>query len=114
MDRAAPPIRTTLGDRFLSLVICAMSEIWIPESLRGDVGRANHWDAYHIDLKLKDGRVFKNLVAREGVCITGRGGDADATGDLPFESDDIAVVRGHLPLIPFWCTQLFRRIGRKK
>ena len=56
-----------VGRSIPAAVLYAMSEIWIPESLRGDVGRANLWDAYHIDLKLKDGRVFKNLVAREGV-----------------------------------------------
>lgn len=91
-----------------------MAEIGIPELLRSDVGNANHWDAYFIDVKLRDGRVFRSLVAREGVCIIGRRSDPDCTGDLPFQSDDIMAVRSHQPFIPFWITQIMRHFGRKK
>ena len=46
-----------------------MTPIFIPEHLQADVGRRTHWDAYFVDLKLKDGRIKRRVMAREGIAI---------------------------------------------
>ncbi len=88
-----------------------MAVIWIPEHLKADVGTRCHWDVYPVDVRLRDGRVFRNLAAREGVCITGYH-DGTADSALPFVAADIETLRPHIPLLPFWATELWRRCTR--
>jgi len=42
-----------------------------------------------IDVELRDGRIFTNLVVKDDLYITGRKGDTDGEGHLPFSSFDI-------------------------
>lgn len=63
-------------------------------------------DLHAIDVRLKDGRFFPKLVVRGGRYITGREGDMNGEGQLPFGTDDIAKVRPTARVLgslwPFW------------
>ena len=85
-----------------------MANIIIPEELRNKArsGRT-YWDAYFIDVYLKDGRVFRNLAAIEGVCITGRASANEFTSDLPFVTADIKDIEPHYPVLYNFITFLF-------
>lgn len=70
-----------------------MAKIEIPAPLLGKLGPEMKMDVHWVDLKLRDGRVFRNLVVRGGRYITGRDQDAEGQGDLPFSSGDILKLR---------------------
>ena len=64
-------------------------------------------DTHWIDVQLRDGRRFSNLVVRGGLYVTGRKHDPDGEGPLPFTAADITNVRRHALLgsaWPFWPT----------
>jgi hypothetical protein len=87
-----------------------MIEILIPQHLQADVGQYAHWDAYFVDLKLKDGRVKRRIVAREGVAILSSAvhGPNDPS-NLDFSSEDILAVRPSSMFVPFFFTELARQ-----
>ncbi|RYE40637.1 MAG: hypothetical protein EOP24_40115 [Hyphomicrobiales bacterium] len=70
-----------------------MSRIEIPASLINSIGSELKMDFHAIDVRLEDGRFFPKLVVRGGRYITGREGDMNGKGKLPFGTDDIAKVR---------------------
>jgi hypothetical protein len=73
-----------------------IAEILIPEPLRAKVRAApNHWDVYFVSVLLRDGRVFRNLAAREGICITGMASAVES--ELPFQGEDIVDVEPYYP-----------------
>jgi len=75
-----------------------VAEILIPDFLREKARSAHtHWDVYFVNVLLKDGRLFTNLAAREGVCITGKATASGVVSPLPFESHDIADVEPYYP-----------------
>lgn len=75
-----------------------MAEILIPERLREKAREARtHWDVYFVTVLLKDGRLFRNLAAREGVCITGKASASGVVNPLPFASEDIADIEPYYP-----------------
>lgn len=73
----------------------------IPENLRERLGADMKMDVHWIDVKLRDGRVMKNLVARGRRYITGQSRDADGEGEVPFSTTDIQNIRRH-SIFPFW------------
>jgi hypothetical protein len=80
-----------------------MARISIPERFRDKLG-IPYYDARWLDVRLRDGRVYWNLRARE-YFITGRNADPDGEGPLDFEADDIISVRPHSwlrLLLPWW------------
>ena len=78
-----------------------MAAITIPNSLLPKLGPEMKMDTHWVDVKLRDGRVLRNLVVRGGSTITGRKSDPDGEGVLDFTSDDIAAVRRHC-IVAFW------------
>lgn len=78
-----------------------MAYIEIPPWHRGRLGQIVH-DAHWVDVKLVDGRKFRNLVVREGRVITGRASDPGGEGDLDFLAIDIKAVKPHGALWPWW------------
>lgn len=78
-----------------------MTKIEIPESMRDKLGPEMKMDVHWADVKLHDGRSFKNLVVRGGAYITGRAADQNGEGDLPFSTADIKAIRRH-SILPFW------------
>lgn len=91
-----------------------MIEIFIPEHLRSDVGTRVRWDSYAVDLKLKDGRVKRNVSAREGVAIQeSLVIPGNYKSYLDFNSEDIVAVRPHAFLTPFFVTEAVRNWKRK-
>ena len=83
-----------------------MSRIEIPEHLVSSIGNELKMDFHAIDVRLKDGRVFPRLAVKGARYITGREGDLNGEGYLPFDTDDIANVRPTArvfgSLWPFW------------
>lgn len=85
-----------------------MAEIKIPDSLLAKIGPDMKMDTHWIDVKLKDGRIFRRLVVRGGQFITGRHCDPNGEGVLSFDSDDVADIRPQslltifVPCWPFW------------
>jgi hypothetical protein len=78
-----------------------MAKVEIPEPLRGKLGPEMKMDVHWVDVKLRDGRVVKKLVARGGRYITGRAEDLNGEGEVPFSTEDIKKVRRH-SVLPFW------------
>lgn len=75
-----------------------MAEIFIPEPLRERAREApTHWDVYFVTVLLKDGRLFRNLAAREGVCITGKASASRVVSPLPFAGEEIVDVEPYYP-----------------
>ena len=90
-----------------------MAEILIPEPLRDRVRTApTHWDVYIVSVLLKDGRVFRNLAAPEGMCITGFASNTGVVSSLPFSSNDIVDVEPHYPPMYNALTFLSWLLGR--
>jgi hypothetical protein len=82
-----------------------MAKIEIREELMNALGPEMKMDVHWVDVKLHDGREFKNLVVRGGRFITGRESDPNGEGELPFTSENIARVRRREIwglLWPFW------------
>lgn len=73
----------------------------LPVSPRVDLGRETNMDSHSFDVKLHDGRVFKNLEVSDGRCIARRSGNRNHRGELPFTAADIKKVRPH-SIWPFW------------
>ena len=59
------------------------------------------YDSRHVNVKLTDGRIFKNLIIREDWFITGRVIDLNGEGELGFTAADIKKIRKH-SIFPFW------------
>ncbi|MBS0215470.1 MAG: hypothetical protein JSR50_06895 [Proteobacteria bacterium] len=72
-----------------------MARIEIPENFIAVLGPEMSMDVHWIDVKLKDGRDFKNLVVRGGRYITGKSNDPEGIGNLNFTSSDIQTIRRH-------------------
>lgn len=70
-----------------------MSKIAIPLYLIPKLG--SRTDACLIAAELRDGRMFANLVVKEGVFITGRRDDPNGEGELPFSTFDICDIQQH-------------------
>jgi len=83
-----------------------MACIEIPANLTCRIGSELKMDFHVIDVRLKDGRFFPRLAVRGGRYITGREGDSNDEGQLPFIADDIAKVRPTARVLgslwPFW------------
>lgn len=78
-----------------------MLKIEIPEVLRNKLGPEMEPNTHWIDVKLIDGRLFRNLVVQEGRYITGSKNDSIAETELSFASRDIFLIRRH-SVLPFW------------
>ena len=76
-----------------------MAHITLPEPFRAFVGPGHH-DAHWIDVRLLDGRVYRNLIVRGGIEITGRAFPSPDDSPLPFEASDIAEVRPQAMFLP--------------
>lgn len=72
----------------------------LPETLRRELGPEMKMDVHWVDVKLRNGEVFRNLVVRGGRYLTGRATDPDGEGSLPFAVGEIAALRRHT-LIPW-------------
>jgi hypothetical protein len=67
------------------------------------IGPEMKMDVHYVDVKLREGRVFTNVVVRGGSYITGF--SEESARELPFVADDIAKIRRHAlfgRLWPFW------------
>jgi hypothetical protein len=78
-----------------------MAAVDIPVALREKLGPEMKMDTHWVDVKLHDGRVFKNLVVQGSRYVTGRDSDPNGEGVLPFTGDDIKKLRRH-SILPFW------------
>jgi hypothetical protein len=78
-----------------------MANIPLPEHLRKMLGPEMKMDTHWIDVRLFDGRVFRNIVVQGGRDITGQGIHPIDEGPLPFEAKDIAEIRPLSLLPPF-------------
>jgi len=83
-----------------------LARIEIPERFRDRLGMP-YYEKRWVDVKLKDGRWLKNLVARE-FFVTGRESDPDCVGPLDFDEADIADVRRHTFFLHWFRCSLFR------
>lgn len=82
-----------------------MAKIKIPQQLTCKLGPEMKMDVHWVDVKLRDGRKFINLVVRGGSYITGRDTDPNGEGDLPFTAADVQDIRRRAilgSLWPFW------------
>ncbi len=59
-------------------------------------------DVHWIDVRLRDGRIVRNLVVRNGRVISGRADDENGEGDLDFIAIDIVSVKRHGVFWPWW------------
>lgn len=78
-----------------------MAFIELPPWHQKRIGNAAY-DTNWIDVKLKDGRIYRNLVLREGRVITGQASDPDGEGDLDFTAIEIKAVKRHGAIWPWW------------
>jgi hypothetical protein len=82
-----------------------MAALKLPTCLAQKLGPEMKMDTHWVDVKLRDGRTFMNLVVRGGAYLTGRDVDPNGEGDLPFAADDVVRIRRHSlfgALWPFW------------
>lgn len=82
-----------------------MAALKLPTHLTQKLGPEMKMDVHWVDVTLRDGRTFMNLVLRGGAFLTGRDTDPNGEGELPFISDDVAKIRRHSilgGLWPFW------------
>ena len=82
-----------------------MSRIAIPSHLVVNLGAEMKMDTHWIDVRLRDGQFFGNLVVQGSRFITGRALDRNGEGTLPFGADDIVNIRRRSLLgavWPFW------------
>jgi len=75
--------------------------IEIPEKFIPMLGAEMKMDVHWIDVKLKNGNVYKNLVVRGGRYITGSSSGQNGEGYIPFVSEDILKLRRH-SILPYW------------
>ena len=72
-----------------------MAKIEIPFHLLPKLGIEMNSGFYLIDVELRDGRIYRNLVVKGNLYITGRSGDHNGEGNLPFGSFDICDIHRH-------------------
>lgn len=72
-----------------------MSKIEIPFYLLPKLGVDKSSGVYLIDVELKDGRIYRNLVVKGDLYITGRKDDLNGEGSLPFSGFDICDIHRH-------------------
>lgn len=77
-----------------------MADIILPEPLRASLGPEMGMDYHCIDVRLVDGRIFRQLMVRGGRAITGRLRDSFNDGPLPFEASNIAEIRRWSLVLP--------------
>jgi hypothetical protein len=82
-----------------------MAALKLPPTLIQRLGPEMKMDTHWVDVKLRDGRTFMNLVVRGGAYLTGRHSDPNGEDELPFRVEDVASLRRHAflgNLWPFW------------
>lgn len=82
-----------------------MNQLELPPPLRAKLGPEMKMDVHWVDVKLRDGRRFMNLVLRGGTYLTGRADDPNGEGALPFTAIEIVDIRRKAllgALWPFW------------
>ncbi|CAM4309297.1 hypothetical protein [Pseudoalteromonas byunsanensis] len=84
-----------------------MAKIEIPSHLRKKLGAEMKMDVHWVDVKLRNGEVYKRLVVRGDRYITGKDNDPNGEGDLPFNSADIEDIRRQ-SIVPYWLYSLFK------
>ncbi|MYM30659.1 hypothetical protein GTP58_20205 [Duganella sp. CY15W] len=72
-----------------------MARIEIPYYLTPKLGVEMNAGHYLVSVELRDGRLFTNLVVKEGRFITGRRDDPNGEGTLLFTSMDICDIQRH-------------------
>lgn len=72
-----------------------MAKIEIPFYLLPKLGVEMNSSCYLIDVELRDGRIYRNLVVKGDLYITGRSTDKNGEGSLPFSSVDIGDIHRH-------------------
>ena len=72
-----------------------VAKIQVPKQLIEHLGPEPKMDVCWVDVKLRDGRILRNLVVRGRGYITGRAGDPAGEGPLDFESEDVLALRPH-------------------
>ena len=77
-----------------------MAKIEIPEEFLDKLGPSMSMDIHFIDVKLKSGKVYKKLVVRGGLYITGEKEAKDGVSNLDFDSEDISKIR-RTSFLPF-------------
>ena len=71
--------------------------------MRSKLGPEMKMDVHWIDVRLKSGKVLRNLAVRGGRYITGSASDPDGEGSVLFVATDIQDVRRHsIRFWPFW------------
>lgn len=71
---------------------------WHKEKLGPEMAPDVHW----VDVKLRSGRIVRNLVVRSGNVITGRADDENGEGALDFSAIDIVAIKRHRAWWPWW------------
>lgn len=79
-----------------------MAMIEVPENLIPLLGPEMKMDVHWVDMRLRDGRVLRNLVVRGGRYFTGHANDPTAEGSLDFTSEDVVALRPHAVLWGRW------------
>ncbi len=69
--------------------------------MRTQLGSEMKMDVHWIDVKLQNGRVFKNLIVRGGRYITDQENVLSEEKHLSFRADEIVRIRRH-SIFPFW------------
>lgn len=84
----------------------SLARIEMPPGFVGKIGPEMKMDRHWIDVRLRSGIVFTNLVVRGGRYITGHAKAPNGESELSFTADEIRNVRRHVPLLaslwPFW------------
>ncbi|MYM83331.1 hypothetical protein GTP44_15365 [Duganella sp. FT50W] len=70
-----------------------MAKIQIPHYLLPKLGSGANSGFCLVTVELLDGRIFSNLVVKEGIYITGRRADVGGEGPLPFSSGEICDIQ---------------------
>ncbi len=70
-----------------------MAHIEIPNHLLGTFGHPISMDLHVVNVKLRDGRRFRNLAVRDGRFITGRADTPNGESELDFSGEDIVRIR---------------------
>jgi hypothetical protein len=79
-----------------------LSRIEILSELLAKIGPEMKMDCHWIDVRLKNGKVFTNLVVRGGRFITGQASAIDGESELAFSSTDIRNVRRRALMGALW------------
>lgn len=72
-----------------------MAKIEIPHYLMPKLGVEMNSGYHLISVELRDGRLYTNLVVKDGCYITGRRDDPNGEGPLAFSSMDICDIQRH-------------------